>query len=200
VPARRPPAAAPRPRARAVRALFGGMALVTCAFLLMGAAFVRLYRVAGESMEPGFSDGELVVAFHGVQAPGRVAHGDVVILRLDARGPGRIKRVIGLPGDTLVMRGGRLYRNGRHADDAYETIAPGTRRGESAAPGPWHYAFVTGARTALAYRPTGADWGPISVPAGRFFVLGDNRAHSGDSRRFGFVRQAEIEARVIAAF
>jgi signal peptidase I len=76
-----------------------------------------------------------------------------------------IKRLLGLPGDTLAMTRGVLRLNGDAFDEPY------AHRGE--------------ADTALS--ATRNNWGPLVVPPDSFFVLGDNRDRSADSRYFGFV-------------
>ena len=82
-----------------------------------------------------------------------------------------VKRVIGLPGETVRERKGIVSVDGRQLSEPY--VAPGHRGGES---GTWH------------------------VPAGSYFLLGDNRAESCDSRAFGAVPKRDILGRVFLVY
>jgi signal peptidase I len=154
-------------------------------------ARLRLYRVEGDSMAPAIAPGDYVLVRRGIRA----SNGDVVMLRLEGGDAYRIKRVVGVAGDTLAMRGGVLYRGGAPAPEPYLRRPPDLSR--TAPPGNWHYAYLVAGARSPRYRPRGADWGPIVVPQRAVFVLGDNRAHSGDSRRFGFVCADEVLGRVV---
>jgi signal peptidase I len=101
-----------------------------------------------------------------------------------------VKRLIAGPGDTVSVRGGVLLVNGAAPDEWYVAAGPAARGVEP--PGDWHFSFLLPARRNAAYAPTAHTWGPLLVPEGAFFVLGDNRRDSGDSRSFGFVRPEEI--------
>jgi len=123
-------------------------------------------RVYGQSMEPNLhTDQRLVVEkiSYRLHSPRR---GDVVVLHL----PGHsrellIKRVIGLPGETVEIRDGVVYINGKPLDEPYVT-----------------------------YRST-ENYEPRVIPPLSVFVLGDNRAASNDSRVFGPVRIEDIVGR-----
>jgi signal peptidase I len=114
-------------------------------------------RVEGQSMEPNLhSDQRLVVEkvsyrFHGPQ------RFDVVVLRLPSQGEELlIKRVIGLPGETVEFKNGRVYINGEQLDEPFTVDE--TRPGRN---------------------------GTVTVPPLHVYVLGDNRDRSNDSRSFG---------------
>lgn len=128
--------------------------------------------------------------------------GDVVIFRSPADGQRLVKRVIGLPGDRIEIRDNRLWINGSPV--AYEKLEP-------ASVGP------SGARRRRAHRvaqesldgrrhpimttpgvPAARCFGPVSVPPGRYFMMGDNRDESFDSRWFGCVERRRIQGRVAA--
>lgn len=134
---------------------------------------------------------------------GAPQRGDIVVLLSPENGRRLIKRVIGVPGDELALRRNRLYVNGRAA--RYEPI-----RGELEQrlhPGPplrrllaWegigedrHPVMVTPA----LHSPLG-DFGPVTVPEGRFFMMGDNRDESRDSRAIGTVPRELILGEAVA--
>ena len=78
-----------------------------------------------------------------------------------------VARVVGLPGETIEARDGQVLVNGRPLAEHY--LAPGTKT---------------------------ANFGPVSVPAGQYFLLGDNRSNSADSRAFGPVSASAVVAKV----
>ena len=140
--------------------------------LLINVFIGQATRVEGQSMEPNLhSDQRLVVEkvsyrFHGPQ------RFDVVVLKLPSQGDELlIKRVVGLPGETVEIRDGLMYINGEPLD---EPFANGdTRPGRSER---------------------------VMVPPLHVFVLGDNRNHSNDSRSFGPVPIENIVGRAWVSY
>ncbi len=129
-----------------------------------------LFRLRGASMEPSLCDGDLllVIKRHGVPRRGRI----VTIRMPDGAGPSwQVKRVVGLPGDNLRFEDGLLFINGT----------------------PHREHYLQGLPAYLGLDRTSFDIGDDS-----YFVLGDNRAHSVDSRSFGTIDGAQI-AGVVAA-
>ncbi len=129
-------------------------------------------------------------------APGR---GDIVVLFSPEDGTRLVKRVVGLPGDTLSMRRGRLVVNGRQVryEPAHAALgiasAPGRLLAEELLAGETsHPVMLTPA--SLAPR----SFGPVQVPVARYFVMGDNRDESHDSRHFGVVPADSIVGRATA--
>jgi signal peptidase I len=128
-------------------------------------------QVHGQSMEPTLhSDQRLVVEkvsyrFHGPR------RGDIIVLKSPQQSSELlIKRVIGLPGEVVEIRQGRVYINGEEWDEPYLERSPG------------------------------GNWGPIIVAPLHVFVLGDNRSFSNDSRAFGMVPIENIVGRAWVSY
>jgi signal peptidase I len=123
--------------------------------------------VRGSSMTPGIADGDRIVVDHLSYVLGDVQRGDIVVLEypLDPQYD-YIKRVIGLPGDKILIRDGEVRVNGRHLDEPYVQLQDENR--------------------CLS----------LTVAPESFFVLGDNRPHSSDSREFGLVPRANLVGKV----
>ncbi|WP_243041073.1 signal peptidase I [Dyella sedimenti] len=123
--------------------------------------------------------------------------GDIVVLDSSAAGERLVKRVIGLPGDQVALVANRLYVNGQSA--AYRPIAVHGIRDDREDPA--RYAIETlgplrhPVRWSIAAQGHGHDFGPVTVPAGKYLLLGDDRDNSADSRYFGFFPRSEITGR-----
>jgi signal peptidase I len=165
--------------------------------------------IPSASMHPNLLEGDVVfvnrLAFD-IKLPltdvivahtGDPQRGDVVTFSSPEDGTRLIKRVIGVPGDTIEMRGKHVVVNGRAAD--YENLGvadePLAPRGvkalhveEESADGRHEIQWLT-------QRAPHDDFGPMVIPADRFLMLGDNRDNSHDSRFFGLVPRERIIGR-----
>ena len=130
---------------------------------------------------------------------GNPQRGDIVVFFSPHDGTRMVKRVVGLPGDTIELRNNQLVLNGAPVE--YQPIAEGLLRDNPAneregrvfasemLPGQTH--AVTGNLAAPAPRT----FAPIVVPAGEYFMMGDNRDDSFDSRFYGSVKREKIVGR-----
>jgi signal peptidase I len=110
---------------------------------------------------------------------------DLVVFRFpEDRSRTFLKRVIGLPGETVEIRHGRVFIDGKALEETYLYASRAV--------------VLSGDSTAEA--DDGDHWGPQTVAAGSYFVLGDNRDNSRDSRIFGFVGQGDILGRAVMVY
>jgi signal peptidase I len=142
----------------------------TAALLLLHLFVVQVSVVRGSSMEPCLHDGDRLVVDRVTYSLAEVGRGDVVVLRYP-RDPevDFVKRVVGLPGESVRLCDGDLFVDGVRLEGF------GCIRDH-------------------------ADFGPLQVPTGQYFVLGDNRPISCDSRDFGLVPGELLKGRVRARF
>jgi len=142
------------------------VALFLFAYLLV----VQPHKIKGQSMDPTFKDGEFLLTdkvTYRAQDPKR---GDVVVFKAPPDDKDEyIKRIIGLPGEKVMVSGGRIYVNGKLLEEKYLASTVVTQPGSIALEGK-----------------------ELVVPPDQYFAVGDNRPHSYDSRSFGFVGKKKI--------
>jgi signal peptidase I len=151
---------------------------------------VQVYRVTGVSMSLTLQNDDRVIA---TPLAGPVRRRMVVVWRTEGGGI-VMHRVVGMPGDRLEMRNFMLLVNGLDVEGS--ALRPARLVGIAGEEFAWQRDFLTDDVAAERYRPSYGDWGPIRVPRDRYFVLGDNRYGSLDSRQRGFISRAQIVARV----
>ena len=149
------------------------------AFIIVGGVYFflgRPFTVSGASMYPTLHNGDRMV----LSKVGNIHRFDVVILKAPDENVEYIKRVIGMPGDTIEMKSGVLYINGKKVDQPFintEALAKQTVFMDD---------FTLESLT-----------GESKVPEGKYFVLGDNRGVSKDSRMIGFIDRSAIEGKAV---
>ncbi|HTP10474.1 MAG TPA: signal peptidase I [Anaerolineae bacterium] len=159
------PAASDLQHPNMFRDLVETMVLVAIAFLAINALIGR-FRIEQVSMQPNLHEGEYVIVDKVSYSLRQPERGEIVVLKNPTPGqPDLIKRVIGLPGETIEVRGGAAYINGQPLTEPY--IA----------------------------QPMTTDFPATLLQANQYFVMGDNRNNSEDSRRFGARPLSDIVGR-----
>ena len=175
--------------------LLGG-GLITAAIFAARWSYYDLYAFSSSAMEPTFTPGEWVVVdrdAYGVRVP-FTAHypssqlipdrGDLVVFSLSLSDRTYVRRVVGLPGDSLSVRDGILRLDG----EAIEITSGDTTSG-MLYPCTYEISLRAGG---------GVDQDHITVSPGRFFVLSDDRSNTDDSRTWGELRLEHIQGRIEA--
>lgn len=176
-------------------------------WFFLRALLVEAFRIPSGSMENTLLIGDFLFvnkALYGAEVP--VVHkrlpafrephrGDVVIFdSVDEQGVNVVKRVIGMPGDTIAMEDNVIFINGKPLDEPYVIKTDPTGNLEDPRMRPWQVRHLVG-RDPRTYRPTLKNWGRLLVPPDSFFVMGDNRDNSYDSRYWGFLGRDRIRGR-----
>lgn len=181
-------------------------------FLLVRAFVVEAFKIPSGSMEGTLLVGDFLLVnkmLYGAEVPFLKKHlpavreprvGDVVVFQWP-EDPTKnfVKRLVGLPGDTVEMRRGALVRNGLvqreqyavRADDGFDPSGEDFR---------WQRDFLAPGVDARRYHPSRNNWGPLVVPPAHYFVLGDNRDNSLDSRYWGFVPDSLVRGSPIVVY
>jgi signal peptidase I len=130
---------------------------------------------------------------------GDPVRGDIVVLWSPVDGKRLVKRVVGIPGDTIEVRAGKLLVNGKPA--AYEPLTSEqirSRELEGLEAGLFATETVDGRSHPVMADVASPAFGPVSVPAASYFLMGDHRDSSFDSRFWGFADRKRIVGRASA--
>ncbi len=182
-------------------------------FIVLRTFIIEAYRIPSGSMIPTLLVGDWLfvnklvygphIPFTDKRLPGYSdpEHGDVVVFKSPTQvdqpwdpNPTLVKRLVGMPGDTLMMRKGVVYVNGvvskqnfpaATTDQMYDSIDPLFD---------WqkHVGLTSSRFGSAPAQPTHDNWGPIVVPSAHYFMMGDSRYNSKDSRYWGFVPRENI--------
>lgn len=183
------------------------IAVAVVVWLLLRTFLLEAFRIPSPSMENTLLVGDFLFvnkAVFGAEIPFVHKHlpafrepkrGDVLVFdSVEEEGLKVVKRLIGVPGDTLSMQAGILYRDGQRADEPWVRHDLPTK---SESPEyrlkmrNWQARHLAGADPA-SYNPDLQDWGPIVVPPDSLFMMGDNRDMSYDGRYWGFLPRASV--------
>jgi len=140
-------------------------------FLFVYLLILQPHKIKGHSMDPNFDDGEFLLTDKVSYRFGMPERGDVIVFKAPPDDAEEfIKRIIGLPGDTIMVKGAHVYVNGKLIDEAqYLDPSVPTDPGSILSEGK-----------------------ELKIPEGQYMVMGDNRPHSFDGRNFGFIAKSKI--------
>jgi signal peptidase I len=143
--------------------------IITLALFFAARASLQPFTVQGQSMEPTLHNGEYILVekvSYWFRSPER---GDIVVFKFPENpSEDYIKRVIGLPGDHVVIKNAHVYVNGHQLNENYVAAPPDY---------------------------SGCTFCDVTVPKGDLFVLGDNRDNSSDSHEWGLLPRGNIIGR-----
>jgi signal peptidase I len=179
-----------------VREYFESIVVAVILALFIRTFVVQAFKIPTSSMEPNLLVGDHLLVNKFAFAPTAtgaeravlplrdIRRGDVVVFKYP-EDPERdfIKRVIGLPGETLELRSRQIFINGTPIAEAYA-----------------HYMFPVNGASEGASFDVRERYGPVTVPEGQLFVMGDNRDNSQDSRYWGFLPRHYVKGRALMIY
>jgi signal peptidase I len=200
-----------------VKSILGALAI----YLVLKTFFIEAYRIPSGSMIPTLLVGDWLfvnklvygptIPFTEVRLPGyqEPRRNEVVVFKSPPQidqphdpTPTLVKRLVGAPGDTLHMRGGILHVNGVARPQTGTMAQNWVGSDGSDELFSWqHRIALRGTRFgAPPATPTHDNWGPVLIPARHYFMMGDNRYCSKDSRYWGVVPRENIRGRPIFVY
>ncbi|MDO8750163.1 MAG: signal peptidase I [Dehalococcoidia bacterium] len=135
--------------------------------MLLASACGNSVQLKGDSMSPTLKDGERLTVDRSAFKSSGPQRGDIV--EFDYSGGKRLSHVVGLPGETIGIKGGLVYVNGTRLDEPY--VAPGAQ--------------------------TQSSTDSFQVPEDSYFLMSDNREHANDSRAIGPIARSQIIGKVL---
>jgi signal peptidase I len=182
-----------------VREYFESIVIAVILALFIRTFVVQAFKIPTGSMEENLLIGDHLLVNKFVFGPtssdveravlpiGTIKRGDVVVFKYPVE-PERdfIKRVIGLPGESVEVREKKVYINGKALEEGYvHFLAPPVSSSE------FHEV------TSLEIRDR---YGPVTVPSNQYFVMGDNRDNSQDSRYWGFLPRENVKGKALLIY
>ncbi|HTM04442.1 MAG TPA: signal peptidase I [Vicinamibacterales bacterium] len=183
-------------RKSTIREYFESICVAVILALFVRTFVVQAFKIPTGSMEPNLMIGDHLLVNKFVFAPTlsrfedallpvtRIHRGDILVFKFP-EDPNRdfIKRVIGLPGETLELRHKKIYINGTLLDEPYAhfLFPPSDESGDNSLPN----------------FDVRENYGPVTVPADHYFMMGDNRDNSEDSRYWGFMPRDYVKGKAL---
>jgi signal peptidase I len=178
-----------------VREYFESIVVAVVLALFIRTFVVQAFKIPTGSMEPNLLVGDHLLVNKFVFSPAAtslerailptraIRRGDIIVFKFPEE-PERdfIKRTIGLPGDTIELRQRQLYVNGQLQSEPYA-----------------HYLFPQGGEDDGVF-DVRERYGPVTVPDGHYFMMGDHRDNSQDSRYWGFLPAHYVKGRALTIY
>ena len=183
-----------------VREYFESIVIAVILALFVRTFVLQAFKIPTGSMENNLLIGDHLLVNKFVYSPtasglertllpiGTIRRGDVLVFKSPSE-PERdlIKRVVGLPGDTLEQKTKKIYINGKPLDEPYV-----------------HFIEEPSRRNAELSEGTSSDvrenYGPVTVPLNQYFMMGDNRDNSADSRYWGFMPVDNVKGKALLIY
>jgi len=198
-----PPAAAPAApgvfRKSVVREYFESIVIAVILALFVRTFVVQAFKIPTGSMENNLLIGDHLLVNKFIFGPSAnalerallperpIKRGDIIVFKYpEDRERDFIKRVIGLPGETLEVKDKRVYINGKKLDEPYVHFLEPPQ-------GAANYSEVTSYDLRERY-------GPVTIPADKYFMMGDNRDNSQDSRYWGMLPRDDVKGRAVMIY
>jgi len=188
--------AAPTYQKSTAREYFESIVVAVILALFVRTFVVQAFKIPTGSMEPNLLVGDHLLVNKFIFSPTAtspermvlpirdIRRGDIVVFKFP-EDPERdfIKRVIGLPGDTVELRQRELFINGQKVEEPYA-----------------HYLFPVSEGQESAHFDVRERYGPVTVPDRHYFMMGDNRDNSQDSRYWGFLPAHYVKGRALMIY
>ena len=188
------------------------LAVALVIWFLLTSFLVQAFRIPSGSMENTLLIGDFLFvnkALYGAEVPivgkrlpafREPARLEIVVFdSVEEPGISVVKRIVGIPGDTIGMNDNVFHLNGRPVDENYAVRASGADQ-HDARMRSWQLPYVADRESVGSYRPTLKNWGPLIVPPDSFFVMGDNRDNSYDGRYWGFLGRDRIRGKPLFVY
>ncbi len=182
------------------------IAIAFVMWLFLRSLLIEAYHITSGSMENTLLVGDVLFvnkALYGAQLPiigtqlpaiREPRRSEIVIFEsVEERGLTVVKRIVGMPGDTMAMKANVLSVNGVEVDEPYVIRSDSVDYSDPKMM--WQAARLVGDVDRGEYHPTLKNWGPIVVPVDSFLVMGDNRDASYDGRYWGFLGRDRVHGR-----
>ena len=179
-----------------IREYFEALVIAVALALFVRTWVFQAFKIPTGSMEPNLLVGDHLIVNKMVHGPTMTAlerailphsdihRGEVIVFKFP-KDPSRdfIKRVIGIPGDQIELRRKKLYVNGQLQNEPYA-----------------HFLVPLSPESDRRSDDLREEYGPVTVPAGQYFMMGDNRDNSQDSRYWGFLPRTNIKGRALMIY
>ena len=176
-----------------VREYFEALVMAVGLALFVRTFVFQAFKIPTGSMEPNLLVGDHLIVNKAIFSPALtgldralmphrdIRRGEVVVFKFPKE-PNRdfIKRVIGLPGDQIELRRKKVYVNGQVLDEPYA-----------------HFIVPLSPESNQRSTDRREEYGPVTVPAGQYFAMGDNRDNSEDSRFWGFLPATYVKGKAL---